>query len=1333
MLLGDGAKVIFTRPDTQSPWRSDTGKDLLLETPNGPVFVRASDETRWQFNALGGLLQTITQRNGWAMTLSYSGNTLTRVTNAFGRSLLLTYDTQGRLTAITPPGAAPITYSYDANARLTSVRYADGTSRSYLYERTDLPNALTGIVNEAGQRYASFDYDSAGRATYTGHAGGADAYAVNYPAGSSSQGRMVEGDIDPSLYRDKVSLTTPLGYVQTYNYQGGDGTLRLVSSDGPLKPDDLPTRILGDGNMPVSETDYVGNVTTFTWDTSRRLLVGSTQAANKPEAQTTSTQWHPAFRLPVLVTEAGRSTALTYDTVGNKLGETITDTATNERRTRQWTYAANGLPATMTDERGGVWQYGYDAQGNRTSATNPLNQQTRTAYDTAGRIAAETAPNGLVTSYTYDARGRVLAQTSGGETTAYSYNATGQIAGVTQPNGYAVSYSYDTAQRLAGAADNRGNQIQYTLDAQGNRTREEVRDASGAIARVTSRVINNLNRLTAIQGSTGQTTQLAYDANGEATAQTDPLNQTTRQTLDGLRRPTATTFADNASASQSYNQLDQLTAVTDPKGVQTSYTTNAFGDVMSETSPDIGTVNYERDALGNVTKKTDAKGNITTITRDALGRPTTIQYATDHIVNYTYDSNTRTSGNQTGYLSKIEDKSGTTTYERDVLGRITTKTQTVNDNPASPSRYKTSYAYAAGELASITYPSGLKVIYRRSATGQITGIDTVVNSFLKILRPAQPFVSNLTYTALQQPRSWSWANGDSASRSFDTDGRMTQNEFASYTYDAASRITGITQSLWASGTTTGGVTLYTTPLTWTASYDSRNRLTSFARAGASTSYTYDANSNRLTSEDTRTSDTDLDLDFSKPDMSQATSQALSVDPASNRLFGFSQRITTSQAGMADAVTKTTVTYSIDANGAMTSDGLRTFEYDAADRMSKVRLMKAGEAASVMYLHNALGQRVFKSEVTADQKLPKAKTLGAGFVAWLKTNFQWMYAQALADASVGTAYTYADGQLPEWALLGEYDNGSAKGTGRTEYIWLPTRDGAMPIGLYRGGKFYAIHSDHLGTPRVMTSDTNTPVWQWPYSGFGSNKPTGVLKATANPQQVAMSQPKLLRATSPAELNLRWPGQYDDAETGLFQNWNREYNARTGRYDQFDPLGLGGGINGYAYVGNSPLTSIDPTGLVKWAGSSYNFSVVDLIGASFTELDLWSECGADGKRWHIIVKAVGPSVGIGVKVASTVSDVSFDDGEASANPNAFNGWYKGVGAGITFGAIPFKGAASVGFGKPGIGVSQGIGRFGGVTSDASATPSTLVGRDFSASGTIGSSTVTFAESKPCVCKN
>lgn len=41
------------------------------------------------------------------------------------------------------------------------------------------------------------------------------------------------------------------------------------------------------------------------------------------------------------------------------------------------------------------------------------------------------------------------------------------------------------------------------------------------------------------------------------------------------------------------------------------------------------------------------------------------------------------------------------------------------------------------------------------------------------------------------------------------------------------------------------------------------------------------------------------------------------------------------------------------------------------------------------------------------------------------------------------------------------------------------------------------------------------------------------------------------------------QVFDAETGLFQNHHREYNARLGRYIESDPIGLNGGINTYSY--------------------------------------------------------------------------------------------------------------------------------------------------------------------------
>jgi len=62
------------------------------------------------------------------------------------------------------------------------------------------------------------------------------------------------------------------------------------------------------------------------------------------------------------------------------------------------------------------------------------------------------------------------------------------------------------------------------------------------------------------------------------------------------------------------------------------------------------------------------------------------------------------------------------------------------------------------------------------------------------------------------------------------------------------------------------------------------------------------------------------------------------------------------------------------------------------------------------------------------------------------------------------------------------------------------------------------------------------------------------------------------------NLRFPGQYYQSETGLFQNYFRDYDPQTGRYLEADPIGLGGlSYSTFAYVEGNPISFYDPTGL------------------------------------------------------------------------------------------------------------------------------------------------------------
>ena len=138
------------------------------------------------------------------------------------------------------------------------------------------------------------------------------------------------------------------------------------------------------------------------------------------------------------------------------------------------------------------------------------------------------------------------------------------------------------------------------------------------------------------------------------------------------------------------------------------------------------------------------------------------------------------------------------------------------------------------------------------------------------------------------------------------------------------------------------------------------------------------------------------------------------------------------------------------------------------------------------------------------------------------NFGWLF-DPKAQVTLGDAFVYGDGEIPQWAMLAEQGNGSPDGA-NAEYIWLPTEDGsAIPIGMHKAGKLYAVHADHLGTPRLITDSANKPVWQWPYSAFGNNAPTGVLQLNSRTRK---GRRRSRRRSRSSKSNLRNPGQYAD---------------------------------------------------------------------------------------------------------------------------------------------------------------------------------------------------------------
>ena len=73
---------------------------------------------------------------------------------------------------------------------------------------------------------------------------------------------------------------------------------------------------------------------------------------------------------------------------------------------------------------------------------------------------------------------------------------------MTAPDESFVSYTYDNAHRLTQVQDSAGNRVEYVLDAMGNRTAENWKDAGGALKKTLTRTIDALNRVQQVTGGT---------------------------------------------------------------------------------------------------------------------------------------------------------------------------------------------------------------------------------------------------------------------------------------------------------------------------------------------------------------------------------------------------------------------------------------------------------------------------------------------------------------------------------------------------------------------------------------------------------------------------------------------------------------------------------------------------------------------------------------------------------------------------------------------------------------------------------------------------------------
>jgi YD repeat-containing protein len=463
----DGKSFAFT-PQGQAIASSAANPYQL--TISGTGFTVKNGPSIETYNK-SGLLTQITHANGQVLSLEYDRDQrLVQVKDQYEQQLSFKYESSMGLKQILLNNVPQLTFTYE-KGRLIKVAYADNSSRQYLYEDVRNPYLLTGLIDENGQRYASWTYNEQGQAISSEHAGEVDKVSLLF-GGDLATGVRWTDETDPlgSIRRYQFKQVAGQWLLSGKNQVGGAGCSAAASD---LNYDT-------NGNV-TSRTDFNGNKTTYVYDLARNLETSHTEAAGTPLARTVSTEWHATWRLPLKVTEPGRVTSFAYDAKANLLNKAIT--ADGKTRSWSWTYADFGQVKTSTDPDGKTSSYQYDAQGHLTALTNAAQQMTQfTRYDANGNPLEILSPDGIKSILTYDARNRLISRQVGAALSGFEYWPTGLLKQATLPSGLVINYLYDAAHRLSEITDNQGHREVYTLNKAGLQEQVDRYDPDSTLA-----------------------------------------------------------------------------------------------------------------------------------------------------------------------------------------------------------------------------------------------------------------------------------------------------------------------------------------------------------------------------------------------------------------------------------------------------------------------------------------------------------------------------------------------------------------------------------------------------------------------------------------------------------------------------------------------------------------------------------------------------------------------------------------------------------------------------------------------------------------------------------
>jgi RHS repeat-associated protein len=1045
---------------------------------------------------------------------------------------------------------------FDPIGRLIRSGRADTTLMSYLY---DADGNLANLANPAGTVFATFHW-SAGRLTSITDT---DGRSVTYEYNGSLLSKVTdsEGEITQYFYDAAGRMNRYIdatGTTHLLAYDANGAALSLLDEEGNgrifrfdydrLRREYYFAEKFTSGPLRERWFDSAGNV---------RLAHINGQLAREVIAED---------RREILRYGDGTEVVQEYDENGNLLTTTMQDGSVES-----FEYdPATRKPRRRIDPAGVITAYQYNGSGQLTELTEALAlpEQRRTVfvYNDAGLLTSETthANDGLgatVRSYAYNTEGRKTSETNEmGKVTSFAdHDANGIPTTITDPDGRTRSETHDSFGRLTSRTSALGHRWQFEYDAFNNLT--ATIDATSQRSETFYNIDNLPSRETDAFGTV--TARRQYNPDGRITEQRDAAGRVTRNTYDSFGRIWKVT--DPAGDVTEFLYSDS-----DPEGARPTdiiyptfrrvlaydfrnrrvTTTDRNGDTVLRTTI------HEIDTRGNVVAITDSEGRREQFAYDGLGRLTRATSGGGLVQTFTYNRFNKV----TSYTTP-DGKLWSTAYRADGL----------RSSETSPEGRVRSFTYTeSGEPKRTTEPNGDAQLITYDNDGRATDF-----AWFAAANPATPQKA-VTYSYDANGRMTGYSMADSsASFGYDEKGRKTSetvnfgpfSRTRSWTYHPDDRIHTYTDA-------TGSTRTY--------NYDEAGRLAGISLPGTGEITYSDRTATRI---GLVTFPGGLTQHFSHDDLLRPTGMSFRR-PDGSEIYSWAESFDGANLPTSRTIAGATTAVAYDTSARLVTSGSTTFTYD--DRGNRTSLTgipglwtynqddEIQSAGPFSFSHDARGNRTGRSgagsafSYTWDAAGHLTSLTGPAGTATYRYD---PFGRRLSKTIGGTTTYYA---YSENGIEAEFD---AAGNALVSYGYDPSSEfGQRPLWMKSGANRFWYGFDKLGTPLVLTDSAGNVVWRASYDAFGS--------ATV--------------AVSTVTSNLRLPGQYFDAESGLHYNWHRYYDPTTGTYLSRDPAR--DDYNHFRYALNDPFTKYDPDGL--------RAKVSIPLGASgcklYTSLD-FCECG------------------------------------------------------------------------------------------------------------------------------